>query len=364
MKSRLLHSAGDLIGERYRIARYVGEGGMQEVYLARDLNLHRDVAIKTPKNTSADKRFERSAVVSARVNHPNVAKTLDYMSDGDAQYLVEEFIDGMDIKKGLIEPFFALDPSLVAKILHHLAKGLAASHRADVIHRDLKPSNVMFVGGPEVHELKITDFGIAKMASEEIDDAVVGGDETMSASKTVVGALPYMAPEILKPGGSAGTASDIWAVGAMIYELLTGDPPYGRGLGAVGKIQQAEPLDRPIRFPGRTQFNPLVNDLADIVIHCLSPSPRDRPDAQELSARCADLCYTVSERRLGECIFVHPSGAFGEIRDEDGCKVFFNNKSVYGPKLAVGSKVCFSCFPGRPNPRAHPVFLLNQEERS
>ena len=364
MKSRLLHSAGDLIGERYRIARYVGEGGMQEVYLARDLHLHRDVAIKTPKNTSADKRFGRSAVVSARVNHPNVAKTLDYMSDGDAQYLVEEFIDGMDIKKGLIEPFFALDPSLVAKILHHLAKGLAASHRADVIHRDLKPSNVMFVGGPEVHELKITDFGIAKMASEEIDDAVVGGDETMSASKTVVGALPYMAPEILKPGGNAGTASDIWAVGAMIYELLTGDPPYGRGLGAVGKIQEAEPPDRPIRFPGRTQFNPLVNDLADIVIHCLSPSPRDRPNAQELSARCADLCYTVSERRLGECIFVHPSGAFGEIRDEDGGKVFFNNKSVYGPKLAVGSKVCFSCFPGRPNPRAHPVLLLNQEERS
>jgi serine/threonine-protein kinase len=364
MKSRLLHSDGDLVGGRYRIVRYVGEGGMQEVYLARDLHLHRDVAVKTPKNASADKRFGRSAVVSARVNHPNVAKTLDYINDGDAQYLVEEFIDGKDIKKGLLEPFFALDPSLVAKILHHLAKGLAASHRADVVHRDLKPSNVMFVGGPEVHELKITDFGIAKMAKEEIDDAIVGGDETMSASKTVVGALPYMAPEVLRSQDSAGTPSDIWAVGAMIYELLTGDPPYGRGLGVVGKIMQAEIPDRPIRFPGRTQFNPLVNDLADIVIHCLSPSPGDRPNARELSAKCADLCYTVSERSFGECVFLHPSGAFGEIREDDGSKVFFNNKSVYGPRLTVGKRVCFSRFPGHPNPRAHPVLLLNEEERT
>lgn len=364
MKSRLLHSDGDLVGGRYRIVRYVGEGGMQEVYLARDLHLHRDVAVKTPKNASADKRFGRSAVVSARVNHPNVAKTLDYINDGDAQYLVEEFIDGKDIKKGLLEPFFALDPSLVAKILHHLAKGLAASHRADVVHRDLKPSNVMFVGGPEVHELKITDFGVAKMAKEEIDDAVVGGDETMSASKTVVGALPYMAPEVLTSQDSAGTPSDIWAVGAMIYELLTGDPPYGRGLGVVGKIMQAEIPDRPIRFPGRTQFNPLVNDLADIVIHCLSPSAGDRPNALELSAKCADLCYTVSERSFGECVFLHPSGAFGEIREDDGSKVFFNNKSVYGPRLTVGKRVCFSRFPGHPNPRAHPVLLLNEEERT
>ncbi|MCP9832150.1 serine/threonine protein kinase [Synechococcus sp. HJ21-Hayes] len=363
MRSRRVHATGDRIADRYEILEFAGEGGMQEVYLAEDLHLSRRVAVKTPKNASADKRFERSAIVSAQVNHPNVAKTLDYINEGEAQYLVEEFIEGKDIKKGLLEPFFALDPSLVAKILHHLAKGLAASHRAGVVHRDLKPSNVMFVGGPEVHGIKITDFGIAKMAKEEIDDAVVGGDETMSASKTVVGALPYMAPEVLKSQESTGKESDIWSAGAMIYELLTGDPPYGRGFGAVAKIMQAEIPDRPIRFPGKTQFKPLASDLADIVLHCLSPNPVDRPNAEALSAVCADLCYTVSERRFGECVFLHSSGAFGKIREDDGSKVFFNNKSVYGPRLTVGAKVCFSCFPGYPNPRAHPVLLLNEEDR-
>lgn len=361
MKSRLLHSAGDLIGERYRVVRFLGEGGMQEVYLARDLNLNRDVAVKTPKNTSADKRFQRSAVVSARVNHPNVAKTLDYVSDEDTQYLVEEFIDGLDIKRGILEPFCAIDPSLVAKIFHHMAKGLEASHRAGVVHRDLKPSNVMFAGGPEVHELKITDFGIAKMAEDEIDDAIMGGDESITASKTVMGALPYMAPELFRSQGGAGMASDVWSVGAMIYELLMGDPPYGRGRDAFMLMMQAPLPDRPIRFQQRVQFAPLVDDLADIVISCLNPDPSFRPTALELAARCADLCYTVSERKFGECVYIHQSGAFGEIRDEDGGKVFFNNKSVYGPNLTIGSKVCFSCFPGHPNPRAHPVVILNEE---
>lgn len=337
---------------------------MQEVYLADDLHLNREVAVKTPKNASADKRFERSAIVSARVNHPNVAKTLDYLDDGDSQYLIEEFIDGMDIKRGLLEPFYAIDPSLVAKIFHHLAKGLEASHRAGVVHRDLKPSNVMFVGGPEVHQLKITDFGIAKMAEEEIDDALVGGDETMTASKTVMGAVPYMAPEIFQPRSKAGMASDIWAVGAMIYELLTGDPPFGRGFGVIQQYIQAVVPDRPIRFLGRTQFLPLANDLADIVLRCLSPNPLDRPSALELSSRCADLCYTVSERRYGQCVLLHTSGAYGAIRDDDGGDVFFNKNSVYGRMPSVGARVCFSRFPGNPNPRAHPVLLLNEEERT
>ena len=364
MRSRRLHATGDLIADRYEILDFAGEGGMQEVYLAQDLHLTRRVAVKTPKNTSADKRFERSAIVSARVNHPNVAKTLDYINEGEAQYLVEEFIEGSDIKRGLVDAFFALDPSLVAKILHHLAKGLAASHRAGVVHRDLKPSNVMFTGGPEVHALKITDFGIAKMAEEEIDDALVGGDETITASKTVMGALPYMAPEIFHSERGAGMPSDIWSAGAIIYELLMGDPPYGRGRDAFKLLMQAPVPDRPIRFPRRAQFMPLSSDLADIVIQCLSPDPSDRPTASELSAQCADLCYTVSDRKLGECAFLHSSGAFGEIKADDGSRVFFNRNSVYGPRPTLGARDCFSSFPGRPNARAHPVLLLIEEART
>lgn len=358
MRSRRLHATGDVIADRYEIIDFAGEGGMQEVYLAQDLHLKRRVAVKTPKNASADKRFERSAIVSAKVNHPNVAKTLDYINEAEAQYLVEEFIEGSDIKRGLVDAFHALDPSLVAKILHHLAKGLAASHRAGVIHRDLKPSNVMFTGGPEVHAVKITDFGIAKMAAEEIEDAFVGGDESMSASKTVVGALPYMAPEIFLDRNNAGTPSDIWAVGALTYELLKGEPPFGSGLNAVAQILKDDPPECPVRFRGRAQFFPLANALSEIVLSCLNRDAAARPTAFELSEKCADLCYTVSERAFGECISMVSTGAWGTIRADSGQTVFFHRMSVFGPRLSVGDRVCFSSFPGVPYPRAHPVLLV------
>lgn len=361
MRSRRLLSAGDVIAERYKVIEFAGEGGMQEVYLALDLHLRRKVAVKTPKNASADKRFERSAIVSARVNHPNVAKTLDYIPEGEFQFLVEEFIEGGDIKRGLLDTFCAIDPSLVAKILHHIAKGLAASHRAGVVHRDLKPSNVMVVGGPNACQIKITDFGIAKMVEEEIEDAFIGGDPTLSASKTFVGAAAYMAPEVFRDRESVGTPADVWAVGALIYELLSGNPPYGSGVLAIPRILANEELEHPIRFRNRVQFLPLVNDLAEVVLACLKPDPSSRPTAAQLAGRCADLCYTVAPRKIGKCVYIHDNGVQGKLRADDGVDVFFNKKSVYGPMPKIGDGVCFSSFPGMPNPRAHPVLVLSEQ---
>jgi len=141
------HSSGDLIGGRYEIQGDVGEGGMQYVYSARDQLVDRIVALKTPKNRSAEKRFRRSVVVAAKVNHPNVAKTLDYVREGNARYLIEELIDGDDLQKALLARTNFLDPYSAAKVFHHLAKGVAAAHHAGVVHRDLKPTNVMVVGG-------------------------------------------------------------------------------------------------------------------------------------------------------------------------------------------------------------------------
>lgn len=94
---------GDIIGNRYEIIRYVGEGGMQYVYQARDRVTERLVALKTPKNSSATKRFRRSAIVAAKVNHPNVAKTLDYLKTDSQRFLVEEFIEGSDLKGALLQ---------------------------------------------------------------------------------------------------------------------------------------------------------------------------------------------------------------------------------------------------------------------
>ena len=178
-----IHSVGDLIDNRYEILYFVGEGGMQQVYCALDSVLHKEVALKVPKNSSAQKRFKQSAIVSAKVNHPNVAKTLDYIETDSSPYLIEEFILGKDLKEGLLQQLGIVDPYLTAKILHYLAKGVAASHNAGVIHRDLKPSNIMFAGEFNLSEIKITDFGIAKMAEEEIVNAVEGGESSTSASK-------------------------------------------------------------------------------------------------------------------------------------------------------------------------------------
>ena len=162
------HVAGDRIASRYSIVGFVGEGGMQFVYKAHDEILGRFIALKTPKDATAEKRFHRSAIVSSRVNHPNVAKTLDYVEENNRPYLIEELIEGLDLSKAILKDLDFLDPFLVAKIFHYLAKGLAASHHAGVVHRDLKPTNIMVTGKYQITELKITDFGIAKMAEEEI----------------------------------------------------------------------------------------------------------------------------------------------------------------------------------------------------
>ena len=225
-------SPGDIIGRRYRIEHYIDEGGMQFVYAAKDKLSSRIVALKTPKNKSATKRFRRSAIVAAKVNHPNVAKTLDYIKDGDSRYLIEELIVGTDLSKALLHKTAFLDPYLTAKIFHHMAKGLAAAHHAGVIHRDLKPTNVMVVGGYSISELKITDFGIAKMAEEELAEAAEGGQHTLTTSQTAVGALPYMAPEAIDTPKEVTQAADVWSLGAMIFHLLTGQPPFGSGLSS------------------------------------------------------------------------------------------------------------------------------------
>lgn len=351
------HSAGDLIKGRYQILDYVDEGGMQFVYSASDCILKRKVALKTPKNDSAQKRFHRSAIVSAQINHPNVAKTLDYLEDGQRQYLVEEFIEGTDMDKALLKITTYLDPYLGARIFHYLAKGLAASHHAGVIHRDLKPSNVMVTGGFQLGTIKITDFGIAKMADEEIAEAVEGGGESISASSTVVGALPYMAPEAIETPRDVGKPADVWSIGAMMYELLTGEKPFGSGLKAVTKIIEAKPPEFPKFMTSNPQFATLSNQLIQIVYQCLQKSPALRPSADALVEKCGTLCYPVERRYFGT-VRTLPNRYWGFI-DVDGEDIFFHlDYCVYGNRPAVGDKVMLSKFQGGGAWRALPVVKL------
>ena len=349
-------STGDIISERYKILEYIGAGGMQYVYAAKDRMLKRTVALKTPKNDSAKKRFHRSAIAASRINHPNVAKTLDFFIYDGHPYLIEEFIEGTDLDKALLQKSKYLDPYLVARVFHYLAKGLAALHHTGVIHRDLKPTNVMVTGDFQVSAIKITDFGIAKMAEQELIEAAEGGGATIFDSQTAVGALPYMSPEAINTPKEVSLSTDVWSVGAMIYELLAGEKPYGSGLKAVGKIQEALPPKFPNFLTSNPQFAPLSNKIMQIVLQCLQKYPEYRPTSNSLVEQCGDLFYPIESREIGVVRRID-FNAFGFIKVNDA-DVFFHMDSVYGERPDIDDKVMLSKFPGGGAWRAHPVVKL------
>lgn len=354
-----IHSPDDLIFDRYRVLKLIGEGGMQQVYLAHDESLDRPVALKVPKNMSARKRFRRSAEVSAKITHPNVAQTLDFLPEQTLEYLVEEFIEGSDLQARLNSEFSQLDPHLAAHLIHHVAKGMEACHRSGVIHRDMKPSNIMVSADASFTTIKITDFGVAKMAEAEIDQAIDEGDESITASQTVVGALPYMAPEVVANDPNIGPAADIWSIGAILYHLLVGERPFGSGLIAIPKILKGELAPRDQVLKVKSQFNQLTAELWAIMQACLTVDTEARINAQDLVERISGICYSTAERFTGE---IHDygsgTGQWGFIRYGKHGECFFHSDSYYGSKPTNGEKVNFAWFPGYPKPRAFPVLPL------
>jgi len=349
------------IGNRYTVKEHVGRGGMQEVYRAYDNLLEIDVALKTPQAGQLVRRFQTSAKIAARVNHHNVAKTLDYFEFDDAVYLIEEFVDGETLEDKLGH-FNCIDPHLGARIFHHLAKGVCASHSAGVVHRDLKPSNIMASAGENLHELKITDFGIATLTEEVFKEAAKDGDITRSTSGTIKGALPFMAPEMMfrKPGEELGFSIDIWSVGAMMFRLLTGEYPFGVYLEAAVNVKNQERLPWPSFMTSNTQFAPLGKELQSLVDSCLEYNPANRPTAGELVSSCDNLCYLAVDRKKGTIYNIIQNNQSGFAHTNSGPDVFFSMESVYGtdrPNYDENSTVCFSRFPGSPRDRAHPIIV-------
>jgi serine/threonine-protein kinase len=355
--------SGRIISDRYLVMKHIGSGGMQDVYLATDKLLERDVALKTPQIGQHNKRFRASALISARVNHYGIAKTLDHFTFNDSEYLVEEYVDGENLEQKLAH-FHFLDPHAAARILHNLSKGIAASHNAGVIHRDLKPSNIMASSGSNLEVLKITDFGIATLTEEVFEDAARSGDITRSTSGTVKGALPYMAPEMMfrKPGEVIGEKADIWSLGAMMFRLLTGEYPFGVFLEAAVNVKTRNRQAWPNFMTSNPQFKPLAIDLQNIVDKCLAYDPDERPTARHVAEQCAQLCYISSERHGGTVFKLIKNGYAGLASGDKG-NVFFSMESVYGlvkPNIEDNRFVHYSSFPGYPLPRAHPVVVVDK----
>ncbi len=210
-------SSGQVLGH-YRLIEQIGAGGMGVVFRARDEQLQRDVAVKIlPAGLFADdasrKQFRKEALAVAKLNHPNIAMAFDFGEENGVDYFVTEYIPGLNLDEMLAQQ--TLPQKTVLELGIQLASGLEAAHRENVIHRDLKPGNLRV--NPD-GQLKILDFGLAKLI-EPIDE--VAETANLNTSLSLSGTVPYMAPELLR-AEAADARSDIWAAGAVLYEMATG----------------------------------------------------------------------------------------------------------------------------------------------
>ena len=223
-----------ILNGRYRIIRPVGNGGMAEVFLAHDELLDRDVAVKMLRDQFlGDKelldQFKREAKSAARLVHPYIINIYDVASEGDNQYIVMEYVDGVTLKEYMQEHKLSLNA--VLEIGVRLADALQHAHSQKIIHCDIKPQNILL---DQNMNPKIADFGIAKMVT----------NQTMVYSKSVMGSVHYISPEQAS-GGQITASSDVYSLGIVLFEMLTGQVPYkGTTAVAVAMMHVEKPLPR------------------------------------------------------------------------------------------------------------------------
>ncbi|GGE89958.1 Stk1 family PASTA domain-containing Ser/Thr kinase [Mycetocola zhadangensis] len=271
---------GRLIDDRYDVRSRIARGGMATVYLATDRRLERRVAIKVMHGHLADdsnfrNRFVQEARSAARLADPHVVSVFDQGQDSDLAYLVMEYLPGITLRE-LLRDHGKLTPRQVIDIMDAVTSGLAAAHRAGIIHRDVKPENVLLADDGRI---KISDFGLARAASANT-----------ATGQSLLGTIAYLSPELVTRG-VADARSDIYALGIMMYEMLTGEQPYkGEQPMQIAYQHANESVPRP------SAVNPDVPDaLDDLVLWATERSPDQRPnDARELLERLREV-----ENQLG-----------------------------------------------------------------
>ncbi|MBE7536709.1 MAG: serine/threonine-protein kinase [Anaerolineales bacterium] len=254
---------GKTLGGRYTLIEKIKEGGMAMVYKARDTNLDRFVAVKLilPQRELSERflaRFKREAKSHARLSHPNIVTVFDYGEFDNKPYLVMEYIPDGTLKDLLGKP---IPWQKAAQIVASIARALATAHTQGIIHRDVKPSNILMSNR---REPRLSDFGIAKL--------IEGDEETadLTGSGMGVGTPDYMAPE--QGVGQSDERSDIYALGVVFYQLVTGNLPFKADTPlAVMLKKSTEPLPRP------TQFVPdIPSTVEKVLIKALASNPKDR----------------------------------------------------------------------------------------
>lgn len=262
LQSRAL-TAGQVLAGRFRVNRFIGEGGIGEVYEAEDLELGQRLAIKTlhplhAADHSTRERFKREIQLARRISHPNVCRIYDFYP-ADPAFITMELLEG-EVLAARLKREGPLSEAALLPILRQLCDGLDEAHRQGIVHRDLKPTNIMLCGD----RVAIMDFGLASCEGHQD-----GAGSTSTASS--FGTPAYMSPEQLE-GARVTAASDVYSLGVMLYEMLTGSAPHA-GLSplviAARRVQEPPPSPRAAL--------PTVSERWDeLVRHCLEVRPRDR----------------------------------------------------------------------------------------
>ncbi len=278
-------SSDPLIGEtlegRYYVRKKVGEGAMGRVYEGHHTGLGKRVAIKIPRRPERRRseliqRFQLEAMAASQIGHPNIADVSDCgtTTTGDF-FFVMEFVDGVDLDH-LIRREGTLDPRRVLPIAIQVCRALGAAHKAGIIHRDLKPSNVMIVRGrEEVDMVKVLDFGVAKFLRGDPK----GGDAVdLTRTNAAVGTPRYMAPEQIEGGGGVDFRADIYALGGLIYFMLSGGQAPIEG-DTVRTVCRRKLNEDPTPL-SQVQAG-LPAELEALVMRCLSRVPNDRPSTMD-----------------------------------------------------------------------------------
>ena len=253
---------GTVIGGRYTIRAPVGEGGMATIYRAHDSQLDRDVAVKIlrpqyGRDPGFAARFRQEARSAGSLNHPNIVSVYDYGTDGDAHYIVMQLVEGRDLASVLREDG-RLSPNEAARIAAETASALETAHRRGIVHRDIKPGNILLTDDGDV---RVTDFGIARAVSEA----------SMTITGTTLGSVHYFSPEQAR-GDEVTGASDVYALGIVLYEMLTLRRPFEGDSAAGVALKRLSEDPQPPSVYDRS----LPPGLVAIVMRALERDPAAR----------------------------------------------------------------------------------------
>ena len=300
---------GQKISDRYQIIKSIGEGGMANVYLAYDTILERNVAVKVLRGDLANdekfvRRFQREALQASSLSHPNIVEVYDVGEDNGEYYIVMEYVEGKHLK-GLLKKRGKLTIPEVVDIMIQVTSGLTVAHDSYIIHRDIKPQNIMILDNGLV---KLTDFGIA----------LAMNSTQLTQTNSVMGSVHYLPPEGAS-GKGATLQSDIYSLGILMYELLTGKLPFrGETAVEIALKQLKEPMPSI-----RKEIPDIPQSIENIILRATAKNPKNRyADAREMHD---DLLTCLDESRKNE---IKISLKYPEIDLDEGKMLKLKNENL------------------------------------